>query len=272
VLELLVSAGLLVVIMLGLLAMFYQTEKAFRLGLAQADILVGGRSALELILHDLEQMRASEYTNAANFYVDLPKFGTSQILSTFNNEIRTNILQPFFFLTQENKAWRGVRYDFEFNEANGGAATLYRMEVPPTQPLSWLNDPVFICNFMGTNSYDYNTNLYGRIAEGVVHLAIRCFDKSGNLINYMHPNLPSGVYTFASGPFYDYSFAHTNLPAYVEVELGILEPKAIARFKATSLPNQKPYLERQAKRVHLFKQRIPIRSTPVPVPNERAGL
>lgn len=269
VLELMVAAGLLVVIMLGLLAMFYQTERAFRLGLAQADILVGGRSALELIVRDLEQMRNSDYTNAANFLVALPPTDrTLQVLSTANNETRTNVLQPFFFLTRENMAWKGVRYDFALAEAKEGAATLYRMEIPPViSPSDMTNHPVHVCDFISKTNYDSAPDLYGRIAEGVIHLAIRCYDRTGSL------SVPSdGVYINTDGKYYGYSFAYTNLPAFVEVELGILEPKVLARFQATPQANRKAFLERQAKRVHLFKQRIPIRTTPVPIANERVVL
>ena len=51
------------------------------------------------------------------------------------------------------------------------------------------------------------------------------------------------------------------LPAYVEVEIGVLEPATLAKFRARTndLPAARDYLSKHVGQVHLFRQRIPIR-------------
>jgi hypothetical protein len=54
------------------------------------------------------------------------------------------------------------------------------------------------------------------------------------------------------------------VPAAVEIELGFLESRTLERAK--SIPNittRREFLERQAGRVHLFRQRIPIHSVDI---------
>ncbi|HKI69507.1 MAG TPA: hypothetical protein VKA67_07960, partial [Verrucomicrobiae bacterium] len=65
--EVLVAVALLAVIVLGLLAMFNQTQKAFQVGMAQVDVLESGRVATEMIARQLGQMTPSYAINAANF-------------------------------------------------------------------------------------------------------------------------------------------------------------------------------------------------------------
>jgi hypothetical protein len=274
VLELLVSAGLLVVIMLGLLAMFYQTERAFRIGIAQTDILEGGRAAMELIVNDVREMRAAAdvqhwpHSPSQPPHVDITNFavlsgypGVWQTLDPANS--RENRLQSFYFLTRENNSWRGVRYDFDPAQADGGAGTLYRMDlIPGLMPPVLVNDPETISSQLSVNDYAATLGAnYGRIVDGVVHLSVRAYDELGNLSTNTFP-YPD------PGPFYHYAYTNRFLPAYVEVELGILEPKAVERYRGmTNLINmQTNYVAGQAKRVHLFRQRVPIRSTPVIAP------
>jgi hypothetical protein len=64
-----------------------------------------------------------------------------------------------------------------------------------------------------------------------------------------------------------YFFGHA-VPAFVELELGILEPQVYQRFK--SIPEQVPTARRQflsdhVGQVHIFRQRIPIRNVDVSV-------
>jgi hypothetical protein len=46
----------------------------------------------------------------------------------------------------------------------------------------------------------------------------------------------------------------------VEFEFGILEPRAYERFKALPSSAQKSYLQNQVGRVHMFRQRVPVRA------------
>ena len=58
-------------------------------------------------------------------------------------------------------------------------------------------------------------------------------------------------------------FMSNALPAYVELELGMLEPEALRQFYTMiedENPNATNFLSRQIAKVHLFRQRIPIRT------------
>ena len=74
-LEILVSVALLVVIVLGLTAMFNQTQRAFRSGLVNVDVMEGGRSAVELIGREMEQIEPSLLSVGTNFFSQLQQGG-----------------------------------------------------------------------------------------------------------------------------------------------------------------------------------------------------
>src|ERR1700744_6655417 len=99
-----VVMALLSVIILGLMAMFDQTQKAFRTGMSQTDRLEGGRMFTDLLLRDMEEITPCYQTNGMNFYAQIPNYGAFvgplvQNLpgSTFP---RTHILENVFFLTR----------------------------------------------------------------------------------------------------------------------------------------------------------------------------
>jgi hypothetical protein len=53
------------------------------------------------------------------------------------------------------------------------------------------------------------------------------------------------------------------LPAYIEMEFGMLEPDTLAQYYLMlddQNPNAAKFLQRQIGKVHLFRQRIPIRT------------
>ena len=61
-----------------------------------------------------------------------------------------------------------------------------------------------------------------------------------------------------------FNFRSNALPSYIEMELGMLEPETMEQFY-TMLADQNPnaatnFLARQITKVHLFRQRIPIRA------------
>jgi len=63
-LELMIAVGLLTVIIIALYAMFDQTQKAFRQSLNQADLSEGGRSALDLMVRNLERAASPQVDDA----------------------------------------------------------------------------------------------------------------------------------------------------------------------------------------------------------------
>ena len=75
----------------------------------------------------------------------------------------------------------------------------------------------------------------------------------------------------------DYDYYFTNyLPSYLDVELGVLDPRAVAQFRARLVnptlavqvgnPGAWSYLTNHVGSIHLFKQRIPIRNSPTDAP------
>ena len=52
------------------------------------------------------------------------------------------------------------------------------------------------------------------------------------------------------------------MPSFVDLELAILEPRALERYRAIVNPGKAAeYLTNAADKVHIFRQRIPIRTS-----------
>jgi len=152
-----------------------------------------------------------------------------------------------------------------------------------------------------TNHSSYSaTNLSGeflsaplarlnRISDGVVHLRLRAFATNGYPIFWdgntrMVPKFQASGFTNASNlsppvknslatnslpgmpDVTDYYFLSNALPAYLELEVGILEPRILERFKAIGNRSaiaqaaQRQYLSNHVAQVHVFRQRIPVRT------------
>src|SRR4051794_33142518 len=67
--EVMVAVGLLAFIIVGLLAMFYQTQRAFRSSATQTDVLEAGRAAMQIIRQDLQDMHAAGHPFVTNFLI-----------------------------------------------------------------------------------------------------------------------------------------------------------------------------------------------------------
>jgi prepilin-type N-terminal cleavage/methylation domain-containing protein len=214
-LEILVSVALLSFIVLGLFAMFNQTQRAFRLSMTQSDILEAGRAVTEMIPRELEQTVPSD-RNATNFstaLIGIPFYDPlTQLLPTAfpaTQAARTNYLQDLFMLRRENQTWVGVGYCVRVADTNGvlwypvsvpinplglpptlGAGSLYRFTA--TLPVLYSGtrgdqksglpqDPSQIYNAFrkacvpGTLA---STNI-SRICDGVIHFRLRAFAANG---------------------------------------------------------------------------------------------
>jgi len=263
--EILVTVALLSVIILGLVAMFNQTRRAFTSSMTQVDVLEAGRTAADLIARELEQMTASSAGGVCNFFVDTPTTYNNPILQplTDPNDIKTNNLQEVYFLTRNNQQWSGIGYRLT-NYADG-IGTLFRYSS---------NNIPFTSNSILYNLTNYFTNTvvpgpnFSRLIDGVVDFRVRAYNTNGVLLPQMtnsgrtiliQTNVTTGEYTLDV-------FNNGALPAYVEVELGVLEDRALARYQALSVGGTGPgtparaYLASHAGQVHIFRQRIPIRN------------
>ena len=132
---------------------------------------------------------------------------------------------------------------------------------------------------------------FNRVVDGVVHLRVKAYDPDGRLLWPYSTNRYGtyrtlaedmngnrmGVYStagsladanvvlrqqFAFDPQLNtqLTFMSNALPAYVELELGVLEPVALKQYQALSAKAAADFLSRQPGKVHLFRQRIPIRT------------
>jgi hypothetical protein len=288
--EIMVTVGLLTFIILGLLLMFNQTQRAFRTGMTQTDVLEAGRATMDLVTRDLEQMTPSQYPDylfnglryrATNFYVE-PSPGFSwvdplvQELPGNPNLPRTNLVQRFFFLSKLNQDWLGTGYEVLPDDANGLVGTLYRFSATNYPRGGFLN-------LAGQFPFVASTNM-SRIADGIVHLRLRAFGKNGYLVttnlfnrtnaavqvrlNGPYTNIPNAVAfgSAAYGSRADYLqascyFMSNAVPGYLELEMGILEPQIMQKYRSIGVPlAARTYLSNHVAQVHIFRQRIPIRN------------
>ena len=307
--EIMVTVALLTFIVLGLLLMFNQTQRAFRTGMTQTDVLESGRATMDLLSRELEGMSPSEepdyldggiWRRATNFFVepsttffktvspgafswtvpfvqDLPGNNTPRYLP------RTNLVQRFYFLSKLNQDWIGTGYEVVPDDANECVGTLYRYTAT-NYPRGYLLP--LSANFLRTPLTSRS-----RIADGIVHLRLRAFAQNGYLIttNFFNPtnasyplraigpytNIPNAVVyssTAYGGSLADVRqascyFMSNALPAYVELELGMLEPQILQKYRSMiGVPQAaRLYLSNHVAEVHLFRQRIPIRNVDLSV-------
>ncbi len=131
IIEILVVVALLTVIILGLVTMFSQTQKALLASTTQVEVLELGRATADLVGRDLEQLSPS-YTNAPNFFTRVepviqtltPPYAIFRQPLADTNEFRTNIMEQLFFVTHYNQEWDAVGYRLALT--GPGAGTLYR--------------------------------------------------------------------------------------------------------------------------------------------------
>jgi type II secretory pathway pseudopilin PulG len=181
--------------------------------------------------------------------------------------MRTNVLNYFFLLGRVNTRWTGVGY--VVNSASSSPLyPLYRFYAETNIAAS---PYALFTDFTNAVYYAQWTNL-SHVMNGVVHLTVRPFDAGGYRMtntalvvsrslngqtNY-HDNVWFTPYPYW-GEVGCYFFSNA-VPASVELELGVLEDRALER--AGSLPFQSPaqlnYLAQQAGKIHLFRQRVTI--------------
>jgi hypothetical protein len=102
-----------------------------------------------------------------------------------------------------------------------------------------------------------------RVIDGVVHFTFQTFFTNGVLIPSRSVAVGSSVNGFGCAFPPNFVTNPTNhmpvLPAAIELELGLLDPQTLATFRAK--PGIADYLYSRVGRVHLFRQRIPIRAS-----------
>jgi prepilin-type N-terminal cleavage/methylation domain-containing protein len=281
--ELMVSVAILAVIIVGLLAMFGQVQRSFRAGTTQVDVMEAGRAATTFIARELQEMTATPLTNGANFFAVVAANQPYALQELASGEMRTNELWDLSFVTRANDEWTGIGY--RISNAVAGAGTLYRLVATadagnysdnaegPTNVVrlstNLANSSVYQDLGAGIpfNAQFARTN-YHRVADGVVHFKMTAFDTNGVPFEdrWRWDATVEPALVLGGGPtFLGYGMSNSILPAFVQIEVGVLEPAAIAKFQARleSTPGNPTkalnYLSNNVGKVHLFRQRVPIR-------------
>jgi type II secretory pathway pseudopilin PulG len=266
--EVLVVVALLSFIIIGLVTMFSQTQRAYKLGTAQVDVLEAGRAVTDMMTREFSQMSPAYQPNfglagAINFRTSLHFSRLWQELPGNPAPGRLNLLQDVFFLTKENHRWKGIGY-LIFDPATGGppgggVGTLYRFETN-----AYVGQPLWQLHAAYTNAWHTNANVT-RLLDGVVHFKVRGYETNGvwigqaaagtnnnNIgIDYLFlPDEPSGTFFYSNA-----------VPGSVEIELGILEERALERARSIGDANTRSnFLAQQAGKVHVFRWRVPVRN------------
>ncbi len=265
--EIMVVVVLLSVIILGLMAMFTQTQRAFRAGMAQVDVLEGGRMGMELIRREIQAMTPGGVHGeivATNYFLQLNNINTQSLVGT--TSLRTNLMDDVFFLVRLNQNWIGIGYfvrpDSGLGGGTGSVGTLYRFQTNTTIAQFDQNPARLFAAFNSVRQMQNPPNV-SRILNGVVDFKMRAYGTNGYWIN---PGLSGRISTNSSWSYLlpaeaDYSFTNNAVPAAVEFELGILETQIYERYKSIPVPAaQESFLQNQAGHVHIFRQRVSIRN------------
>ena len=234
-----VSITLLAAIMIGLLAMFNQAQKALHIAHMQADVFENARGAMQIVGRDLMEMTGTTDTNVTyaraltitNWGLTLPGGNTQDLTSVES-----------FWLTRVNDDWTGVGYYVA--DANYGVGTLYRFSGTVRESK--------IADLYGAFTAPMPTNTH-RVSDGIVHFLLRP--------NYVKDTNLLGETLYSND--IDHRFESNNLPAFVEVEIGVLETATLKQFEALKSANvveAQNFLRNHAGRIHFFRERVPVRN------------
>jgi len=270
-LEILVAVGILALIIVGLLAMFYQTQRAFRSGSMQVDVLESGRAISQLLSRELQELTLPGLASNVNLAAVSDSSLVLPLTSGGNGATREYRMQDLTFVTfrtQTYDEWVGTIY--RVADAGLGVGTLYQYSTNfPLYPSSFPS--VSISTLYRALQNPPLTDFH-RVADGIVHFKLLAYNADGLLYSNSFGNAFGGLTLFNLGTVVgqnDYDYYFTNyLPSYLELELGVLDPRAVAQFRArTNNPVlARGYLTDHVGSIHLFKQRIPIRNSPTGAP------
>ena len=262
--EIMVVIALFSLIILALLGVFNTTQGAFRASVTQTDVQEGGRAAMDLITTDLRAMTASGgYSNAAvNFYANPSVYYNGlynePLLQSLapGNYVRTNVLEDMFILTRLNQTWTGVGYVVDFTSSNY-INPLYRFSMTTNVQSA---DPRVLYSIFTNKVFYGDWSGMSRLMQGVVHFTVRAYGTNGQWLAYGSTNGPAQVnYPFVNWDVGGFCMYSNALPAMVELQLGVLEDRALRHAEGLPVLNVRSnYLSGQAGKVHLFRQEVTV--------------
>jgi prepilin-type N-terminal cleavage/methylation domain-containing protein len=246
--EILVAVSLLAVIMLGLMAMFYQTQRAFKIGSTQVDVAETGRATMQILTSELKQMMPSADPAVPGLFTS-NRFPVLAQPRSFSPVPQENYLKDIFFFIRQNDQLIARGYFVEALTTLGGAGVLHQFEYITNANAPTAYDDAFR-EFLNPSESSVRP-----LTDRVIHLNLYAFDALG---------YPYSGNFFLSTNVGEIDFRTNIMPAYVEVELGVLEPKTYDRFRtranAGTAGDATNYLAGRVDQVHLFRQRLPIRN------------
>lgn len=290
--EILVVLALLSLIVFALMAVFSNTQRAFRASITQTDTLEGGRAVMDLISADLETMApAYGISNAAlvqagnalsvgcpvNFaslvktFVGQPYPPTpllQPLVGSPTQILRTNVLEDIFILSKGNingvPSWIATGYSVTTNLADGTLYPLYRYYMTTNAASGAFGQFILYTNFVYFNYT--NSATWSHLMDGVVQLTARCYDTNGVWLTngYANPlsvSVPRNT-TYIGSPYGEptcYFFSNA-LPASVLIQMGTLEDRTLQHAESLSGALQSNYLMNASAQLHLFNKRIWIRN------------
>jgi prepilin-type N-terminal cleavage/methylation domain-containing protein len=283
--EMMVTVALLGFIVVGLTTMFVQAQRAFRAGMNQTDVLESGRAMTDLLTHQLEEAAPAGYGGLTNFDVQFQAWSTNAMVA--GSPPRTNIIDSFYFLTHSNlttvlNGYVVALTNAVLSNATFGTLYCYQTNFPSSSTNLLLTAATnfetiaanAVNNVDGTNNSNIDPSLF-RVADGVIHFRLLPYTPAGNLITptnsngtllYVYTNLSGTVYAATTnlttpppGENLVSTFTSNAIPAYVDLEIGVLESSTLATLAALPPgPVQQRYLgdSMTTGRIHLFRRHV----------------
>jgi hypothetical protein len=171
-------------------------------------------------------------------------------------------------MSRYNQTWSGIGYIVRTNPSVNGfmnpVGTLYRFQtnVSSAQIMGGARLP-YLTFLNDTNPYNFS-----KILDGVVDFRVRSYDPNGFVLTNGSESIQSNFFvtiinslTIAPGEVELSAYSNNIVPAYVEVQIGVLEPAVLKRYN--SIPDaatRSNFLAAHAGNVQLFRQRIAIRN------------
>ena len=213
-------------------------------------------------------------------------------------QARTNFIHSIFFYNNRTNAWQGIGYRVVYFTDGVGSLQRFETNIFGHKPYGNLGASNFV-NLPLTNiayrhvadgivhlsfiPFDHNGRRLGWDTGNATNAGYNpeyysvIRQRYGNAIETGTSDttdfslntvlLREAIPTLPNTPNIQYSTAFTflsnALPAYVEMEFGMLEPETLAQYYVMlddANPNAAKFLQRQIAKVHLFRQRIPIRT------------
>lgn len=293
--ELLVAVSIMTVIILGLYTVFDQTQRAMRNTMSQVDVMEGVRATSDLVGRELERAAYLPLPWYTNLYVSRSPFSRDvELQNLAGGRLLTTVLQDVFFHTRVGDEWSGIGFWvgpintnltaplsvgrlYRFT-TNVSLAQVRRFEQNSAPNRSLQRNPLLTA-FQSDRRFRESSV----VMDGIVHLRVIAYGAGGiplygtNLLTWdreferVEEELPAGSrqsYLLQAGPGESvlYQFYHRSFPTApveLELELGVLEPQVVKQYLSIAMAQPAAaadFLARHAGKIHLFRQRIPLRN------------